>query len=411
MTKWVLAVLLLMCNAVSVAVADREEHGDEIHMRGYCHTPEEAAAILDRFAATHSTLDEWEERRETIREGMLRAAQLWPMPEEREAPAVIRHTRRDMDGYTVENIAVETVPGFWLCGNLYLPDGFDDAHEDAARTGDPLPGVPGVLCPHGHWQDGRWAPHTQARSATMARMGCAVFAYDMVGHADTKQLPHDHPQALRLQTWNSIRALDLLTSLAGVDQDKLAVTGCSGGGTQTFLLAALDDRVDLAMPVCQVSAHFYGGCNCESAMPIHVGPNHQTNNAEIAALFAPKPQLIVSNGDDWTAHTPGTEFPYIQRVYAYYDAEANVENAHFEGEGHDYGPSKREAAYRFIAHHFALDLSPVTDDDGLDESWLVVLKPDALRVFNDAHPRPDDALDDPEAIFDRLDQIIAPEGG
>lgn len=399
MKRWLTIAALLVLSAVSVTRADREEHGGEVHMRGYCHTPEEAAAILDAFAATHDSLETWEERRDAIREGMLRGAQLWPIPEEREAPRVIRHSRRDMDGYTVENIAIETVPGFWLCGNLYLPAGFDEQQDDQ---------VPGVLCPHGHWQDGRWAPHTQARSAAMARMGCAVFAYDMLGHADTKQVPHRHPQSLRLQTWNSIRALDFLSSLPGVDPERLAVTGCSGGGTQTFLLAALDERVDLAMPVCQVSAHFYGGCVCESAMPIHVGPNHETNNAEIAALFAPRPQLIVSNGDDWTAHTPGTEFPYIQRIYAYYDAEHNLENAHFEGEGHDYGPSKREAAYRFIAHHFDLDLTQVTDAaDGLDESWLVVLDPKALSVFNDDHPLPDSAADDPAAVFDALDAIIS----
>jgi len=390
--------LMLGLSPTAYLFAERQQHGDDVHMRGHCHSPQEAQAILDRFAATHSTRPEWETRRDNIRKGILRGADLWPLPDNRAPPEVIRHSQRDISGYSVANIAIETVEGFWLCGNLYLPAGFD---EKSSKQ------IPGVLCPHGHWQDGRWAAHTQARSAAMARMGCAVLAYDMVGHAETKQLKHKHPQSLRLQTWNSIRALDYLSSLKFVDRERLAVTGCSGGGTQTFLLAALDSRVDLAMPVCQVSAHFYGGCVCESGMPIHVGPNHQTNNAEIAALFAPRQMLIVSNGDDWTSHTPGSELPYIQRVYAYYDARANIKNAHFPGEGHDYGPSKREAAYRFIAQQFRLDLSCVTTDaNRLDESWLVVQEPDSLRVFNAKQPRPADALDNADSLFERLDQII-----
>ena len=393
-------LLMLGLSAASTLFAERQQHGDDVHMQGHCHTPEEARALMGRFAATHSTRAEWETRRDKIREGILRGAKLWPLPNDRLPPKVIRHSQRVLNGYSVENVAIETVEGFWLCGNLYLPVEFDKRSSKS---------IPGVLCPHGHWQDGRWAPHTQARSAAMARMGCAVFAYDMVGHAETKQLEHKHPQSLRLQTWDSIRALDFLSSLQFVDQARLAVTGCSGGGTQTFLLAALDSRVDLAMPVCQVSAHFYGGCVCESGMPIHVAPNHQTNNAEIAALFAPRPMLLVSNGDDWTSDTPTTELPYIQRVYEYYGAHSRLKNAHYPDEGHDYGPSKREAAYRFIAEQFSLDLSQVTNDaNQLDESWLVVQDPQSLRVFSAARPRPGNAIDSSDVLFARLDRIIAP---
>ncbi|WP_138483593.1 alpha/beta hydrolase family protein [Dyadobacter bucti] len=357
--------------------------------QGAYFTEEQGKEFLKKHAVT--TKLEWETRGQKIRQQIREGMDLKTLPAKPTSKPII-HSKREMDGYSIENVAFESMPGIYVTGNLYKPLKKQKSYA-------------GILCPHGHGENphGRFREQTQKRCATLARMGAIVFVWDMVGQGDSRQCEHKMAKALKLQTINSIRSLDFLLSIPGVDPERVAVTGESGGGTQTFLLAALDNRVKVSVPVVMVSAHFFGGCVCESGLPIHKKGDFQTNNVEIAALAAPRPMIMISDGDDWTKNTVSVEYPFMQSVYQLYGKKNLVESVHLANEKHDYGPSKRKAMYAFMAKYVGLDLKAVTDSQGnIDETPAKVLEQKELEVFNASHPRPANAVMGDEAVMTLL---------
>jgi hypothetical protein len=422
-------------------------------------TVDEAAARerLERHFLEPPDPSDWAARAARLRAGL--RARMGLEPERPRTPlAPLIHGRVELDGYTVENVAIETFPGFYCTGNLYRPT---PPPQQQPGGGDRR--CAGVLCPHGHfgpkfieanaeWGEaptegratelsefesleddaavgGRFRRDMQLRCATLARLGAVVFAYDLIGWGDSQQLNHTDPRVLAYQSWNGTRAVDFLCSLPEVDPSRIGVTGASGGGTQSFLLAAMDERIAVSVPVVMASAHMFGGCVCEAGLPIHQtdeNPDGVLSNAEIAALAAPRPQLLVSvtwredggvraGKHDQSCNTPAVEYPYLQQTYRLFGgaaAEARVENAHFY-QDHDYGAAKRAVVYRFLAKHLGLDLSRAprrlenpdavdvdadVDDVDVDEGRFVsILPPRALRVWSRERPMPAHALRGHEA--------------
>src|SRR5688572_19148937 len=164
-----------------------------------------------------ATREAWEGRAAFLRKQILASAGLLPMREKRPLNAQV-FGKLERQGYSVEKVLLETLPGFYLGGNLYRPLG---------QQGP----FPGVVAPHGHWAYGRLENtalvSVPGRAISMARQGYVVFTYDMVGQNDTNQIPHDwlEPRqdlwnigsSMGTHLWNSMRDVDFLTSLADVD--------------------------------------------------------------------------------------------------------------------------------------------------------------------------------------------------
>ena len=352
----------------------------------------------------------WARRAAQLRRQAAVAAGIWPAPTRTPLEPVI-HGKVDRDDYTVEKVFFQSIPGHYVTGNLYRPKG---------RGGR----LPAVLCPHGHWPNGRFHDHgpdevrrqiaqgaerfetsgrhpLQARCVQLARMGCVVFMYDMVGYADSVQLEHRagvrealsakenwgffSPQAeLRLQslfglqTWNSVRALDFVSSLPDVDPNRVAVTGASGGGTQTFMLFAVDERPAVSAPVVMVSTAMQGGCTCENANYLRVG----AGNVDLAALAAPRPLVTVS-ANDWTKEMPTKGHPDLKNLYKLLGHEDRVAGHAFVHFDHNYNAVSRTAVYNFLNRHLNLGhKEPVIERD------FVPLAVEDMSVWDARHPKP-----------------------
>ncbi|MEE2937975.1 MAG: alpha/beta hydrolase family protein [Planctomycetota bacterium] len=357
----------------------------------------------------------WFLRAEFLRRRVLVATGLWPMPEKPPLHSVV-FDKTQRDGFTVEKVYFQSLPGHYVTGLLFRPSKprFDRA--------------PGVLCPHGH--GGRMQSHSDeaiarqiqpggehfensgrtpklARCAQLARMGCVSFIFDMVGYADSIQISHQvshrHAKArpeekqrgddwvffsidadlrnqsiMGLQTWNAIRALDFLASLPDVDPDRLAVTGGSGGGTQSILLGAIDERVKASFPNGMVSTAMQGGCYCENCNLLRI----DTGNVELAALFAPRPQAMTS-ADDWTRDMMTDGYPELKWLYAMIGDQANVYCRPMLEFKHNYNYIARATMYQWMNRHLNLGL-----DDPVIEQDFAPLTDQETTVWDEEHPSP-----------------------
>lgn len=337
-------MLLKILLGLSLAVATEDSRNHEIpHVNTHFQT------------SPSLSLDVWSPRKRQLQSQILHAAGLPSLNRKRPPPAFTVSRRLDCHDYRIWTILIETLPGFFVGADLYLPP--------ASKKGP----YPAVLSPHGHWDQGRRThlPEYSVPSLgiNLAAQGYAALAWDMVGYGDSTQLPHDFITRQRqlwgftplgLQLHNSIRMLDFLENLPNVNPSLIGITGASGGGTQSFLLAAIDQRIRVSAPVNMVSSYMQGGDPCEEAPGLRFG----TSNTEFAAMMAPRPMLLVSSSGDWTKHTPNEEYLWIRQIYSLYGAQSNLENAHFQAK-HNFNQASRQAVYVFLTKHLNPQAKPI----------------------------------------------------
>jgi predicted neuraminidase/sugar phosphate isomerase/epimerase len=337
----------------------------------YRMSVEDGKARLDDLSSRYHDAATWERHKSRLRQDLYKALELSPLPPAPTSKPILT-TIRKMNGYTVQNIAIETLPGLYVSGSIYRPEKIRGK-------------IPVILCPDGHFDHGRYRADCQDRCATLARLGCDAISYDLFawGESQLQFKFDDHRRSLAqsIQALDAIRILDYMLTLKEADTSRVGISGGSGGGNQTTLITALDDRIKLSAPVVSVSCYMFGGCPCESGMPIYESAGG-TDIPEIAAMAAPRPMLVVSDGGDWTDHVPQIEYPYLQTVYGYLGKQDLVRNVHLPKEVHDFGINKRIALYHFIAQQFHLDIHAIEDKEGkIDESPVTIEDEPAMYVF------------------------------
>ena len=325
---------------------------------------DEGRQMLDYLAAKYHNVQEWEVRRAILKKEVRERLEIDAFLDScvKDAKPILSKVRKH-DGYTTQNICIELTPGQHLFGTIYA----------SQKKGlKPL-----IICPDGHWPS-RYRDDEQQRLATLARMGAVCVDFDLYGYGQSATEVGDHRTARAhiFQAACGLKLLDyMLSNRKDIDPKRVAANGGSGGGTHTVLLALLDNRITASAPVVHVASHFDGGCPCESGMPVQLAGGG-TCEAELAAIIAPRPLLLVSDGGDWTSSNPELEYPFIQRIFGFYDAKDQVRNIHLPDERHDFGPNKRQAVYDFFADIFALDRSMI------DEGKVTIEPEEIMKTIN-----------------------------
>lgn len=329
-------------------------------------TPADGEKLLAYLNTLYNNSTEWNARSAKLKTEVRQLLKIDEALAKRVPAKPILSKIRKYNGYTVQNFAIETSPGLYVNGSIYTP---------TAKGKHAL-----ILCPNGHWPGGRYNLDEQTRFGTLARMGAVCVSYDLFGWGESALqvtgTAHRTSVAHIIQIMNGITLLDYMLTRKDIDASRVGANGGSGGGSQVVLLSALDARFAAACPTVNLASHFDGGCPCESGMPIQLAGGG-TCNAELMATFAPKPVCVISDGKDWTASVPEIEFPYLQRIYGFYDAADKVTNVHLQNEGHDFGVNKRKAVYDFFAGVFGLNTNMI------DESKVTIEPEKAMYSFGD----------------------------
>ena len=301
------------------------------------------------------------ERRQTeVRAAILRM--MGGLPTQRAPLNVQRTGTLERDGYRIEKVVYESLPKFYVTANLYIP-----------TTGSGP--FPAVLQPLGHSQTAKARGLYQSLSIGLATHGFVVLTYDPIGQGErtifydertetsrvgssTREHQMVGVQSLlagesvaRYRVWDGMRGIDLLASLSEVDAERIGIAGCSGGGTLSTYIAALDDRVKVAAPACYISSweeqlEGTGPQDAEQEFPdqLKLGINH----ADFVIAFAPKPYLICNTTEDFFPIAGARRtLEEVRRIYKLMDAVEKIDQYVGPG-GHGMRRDTRQAIYAWM---------------------------------------------------------------
>ena len=289
-----------------------------------------------------------------------------------------------MDGFTIEKLVYQSLPGVYVTALVYVPD------DHAAKH-------PAVLVPAGHAADGKF--HYQALSQRLAGRGYVVISWDPVGQGERSQFWDSKAQKSRYnlicaehavmgnlaylaganlarwEVWDGIRAVDYLLTRPDVDGERISITGTSGGGTQTALIAALDPRIKVAVPSCYITSlpmrmanRIFVDPDSDPEQDLYGMISNGVDHPGLLLLIYPRPVMVAAAVLDFFP-IEGTRktFRELQMLYTRFghsDRVAMVESYN----GHQYSPENQQAALDFLDHFNRMParngLPPVKELDG-----------------------------------------------
>jgi hypothetical protein len=285
-------------------------------------------------------------------------------------------------GYRIRKLLYEGFPGMWIPALLYQPDGLQGK-------------VPCVLNPNGHHTGGKAMDYKQARCINLAKRGMLAMSTEFIGMGELSvNVPHNRIAHMDLCGKSGVgifylamkRGLDVLLSHPSADLERVAMTGLSGGGWQTIVLSALDERIRVTIPVAGHSP-IWQRPSCDSDIgDMEQNPSDICTVADydaLTALCAPRPTLLIYNKNDDCCFKSGrTRVSIYEPVKPVFDLYGVAENLEFyentDPGTHNYESDNRSQLYKFLNKHFSLD-TPDTDlpyeEEILSETQLEVGTP------------------------------------
>lgn len=333
-----------------------------------------------------ASLAEWQQQRSTLRQRLRQAWGDFPSEPCPLQPQVLGTLPRE--GYRVEKIVYQTLPGVWMTANAYVPE----AREKVAA----------VVSVHGHWRGAKQDPVIQSRCIGLAKLGFFVLAVDAFGAGErglTKSLGEYHGEMVAatlfpagltlcgLQVYENMRAVDYLLTRPEVDGRRIGITGASGGGNQTMYAGAWDERISAVVPVCSVGNYqaYLGAacCMCE----VVPGALRFTEEWGVLATTAPRALRVVNATRDATQFSvqeARKSLAMAKPVFALYGRETSLDHAIFES-SHDYNQAMRESMYGWMTRF----LKDSGDGTPIGEPGIKTEDPETLRCYP-GQSRPDD---------------------